>query len=94
MNINKLQPLGDRVLIKRIIQEKTHSGLFMPDEVENYPQTGSVIAIGKGFVNSQGVCIKPSVSIGDVVYHARHAGIGIDEDYLLLRSEEVLGIIE
>lgn len=91
----KFRPLGDRVLIKRIEeQEKTAGGLYIPDAAKEKAQLGSVVAVGSGKVDTQGRTIPMAVKAGDTVYFGKYAGTETGKDHLVLREEEILGIVE
>jgi len=93
----KIKPLGDRVVIKpEPPEEKTESGLYIPDTAKEKPQRGTVIAVGPGRVEN-GTKIEMSVKEGDKVLYGKYAGteITIDgEEYLIMRETDILGIIE
>src|SRR5690625_5432002 len=84
-----IKPLGDRVVVKpEAAEEKTSSGLYIPDTAKEKPQRGTVVAVGPGRVEN-GTKIDMSVSEGDTVLYGKYAGTEItieNEDYL--RSEE------
>lgn len=93
----KFKPLGDRVLIKRIEgQDKTAGGIYIPDAAKEKAQIGEVIAVGPGAkTDKEGNLIKPAVKVGDRVYFGKYAGTEImSPDQLVIREEEILGIIE
>jgi chaperonin GroES len=95
--MKKLQPLQDRVLIKRInIEEKTKGGIFLPDNAREKPLEGQVIAVGPGkIINSKRIA--PDIKVGDKVLFAKYAETEITiqgESLLLLKEDDVLGIIE
>jgi len=94
----KIRPLQDRVVLKRLEEEqKTKGGIFIPDAAKEKPIEGIIVAVGKGKVASDGKLIKPDVKEGDKVLFNKYAGtdIKIDgEDYLILKEEDIVGIIE
>ena len=94
----KFRPLHDRVLVRRIEQdEKTAGGIIIPDTAKDKPQEGEVISVGKGKTNEKGETFPLDVKAGDRVLFGKYAGteIKIDgEDFLIMREEEVLGILE
>jgi chaperonin GroES len=95
--MNTFTPLYDRILIKRKedIKEVTTGGIIIPGCAQEKSQEGTVISIGKGKIDS-GKLISPSVKIGDNVLFIKQAGIEIklnNIDYLILREDEILGII-
>ncbi len=93
----KLTPLHDRVLIRRIDEGETiRGGIILPDSAKEKPQEGEVIAVGKGKSNDEGKVFPLDVKKGDRVLFGKYAGteIKIDgEEFLILREEEVLGIL-
>lgn len=91
----KFRPLGDRVLIKRIEeQEKTQGGLYIPDAAKEKAQLGAVIAVGAGKTDASGKVIPMAVKAGDTVYFGKYAGTETGKDHLVLREEEILGVVE
>ena len=90
-----LQPLGDRVIVKPLSEEdnKTPSGIYIPDTAKEKPQVGEVIAVGPGEPNENGENIKPDVEIGDKVVYSKYGGTEIKVDgteYLILSSRDIL----
>ena len=94
----KVRPLYDRILIKRLeTEQKTKGGIIIPDTAKEKPQEGKVIARGKGKLLDDGSTKALDVKVGDKVLFSKYGGtdINIDgEDYLILREEEILAIIE
>jgi len=95
----KIRPLQDRVLVKRIEEEieKTKGGIIIPDTAKEKPQQGKVIAAGKGKVGENGKLTPLDVKVGDKILFGKYAGsdIKIDgEEHLIMREEDILGIIE
>lgn len=91
----KLKPLGDRVLVKRIEgEEKTASGIIIPDVAKEKAQTGAVLAVGPGRKDADGHVIPLDVKIGDVVYFGKYVGTEAGNDHLIIREDEILGIVE
>ena len=92
-----LTPLHDRVLLRRIEEGETiRGGIILPDSAKEKPQEGEVIAVGKGKSNDEGKVFPLDVKKGDRVLFGKYAGteIKIDgEEFLILREEEVLGIL-
>ncbi len=93
----QLQPLHDRVVIKRIEEtEKTRSGLFIPDTAKEKPQQGEVIAVGDGQILESGKRIPLDLKVGDRVLFGKYAGTDViidDEEYLIMRENEIFGRI-
>jgi chaperonin GroES len=90
----KLQPLGDRLVVKPIqTEEKTKSGIYLPDTAKEKPQEGKVIAVGPGRVADDGKRIPMDVEVGDIVIYAKYGGSEIkieDEDLIILREPDIL----
>lgn len=90
----KLRPLGDRVLVKRMeVEEKTDSGLIIPDAAKEKAQTGTVLAVGPGKKDSNGTIMPTTVQVGDVIYFSKYSGNEAGDDYLIIREDDVLGIV-
>jgi chaperonin GroES len=94
-----IKPLHDRVIIKRLDEsaEKTAGGLFIPDSAKEKPQEGEVIAAGAGKVRDDGSRQALDVKAGDRVLFGKYSGseIKLDgEEFLIMREDEILGIIE
>ena len=94
MMFEKLRPLGDRVLVKRLEdQDKTPAGIFIPDAAKEKTQTGQILAVGKGRKDKDGNAIPMEVSAGDIIYFGKYAGQEAG-DYLIVREDEILGVVE
>ena len=95
---SKLQPLGDRVVVKPAEREETtKSGIVIPDTAKEKPQRGSVIAVGKGRRDDDGDRIPMDVSVGDTVLFAKYAGTEFkfeDEEYLILSEKDILAKVD
>ena len=94
-----IRPLYDRIVVKRIEDdtEKTAGGLFIPDSAKEKPQQGEVVAVGQGKRNDEGKLIPLDVKTGDRILFGKYSGTEIKldgEEYLILREDEILGIIE
>jgi len=94
----KIKPLHDRVLVKRVeAEEKTASGIIIPESAKEKPQEGEVIAVGEGKILNDGTKVELSVKAGNKVLFSKFAGTEIsldDEDYLIMREDDILGIIQ
>jgi chaperonin GroES len=94
----KFKPLRDRVLVKfSTEEEKTAGGLFIPDTAKEKPQRGTIIAVGTGKITDDGKRQTMDVKVGNTVLFDKYSGSKIkidDEDYLIIREEDVLGIVE
>jgi chaperonin GroES len=90
----KLQPLADRVLVKPIEkEEKTKSGIYLPDTAKEKPQEGEVIAVGPGKMDETGKRIPMDLKVGDRVIYAKYGGTEIkvdDEEMMILRESDIL----
>ena len=95
-----VRPLHDRILVKRIEEKETaKGGIIIPDTAKEKPQEGVVVAVGQGKKNDKGERIPLDVKVGDRILWSKYSGTDIpikidDEDYLIVREEEVLGVIE
>ena len=91
-----ITPLGDRVVVKaEPAEEKTASGLFIPDTAKEKPQRGSIVSVGPGKVEN-GTKIDMTVTEGDTVLYGKYSGTEVtidDEDLLIMRESDILGII-
>jgi chaperonin GroES len=90
----KLQPLGDRIVVKAAEQEsQTKSGLFIPDGAKERPQEGSVLAVGPGRMTDEGKRIDMEIAVGDTVVYSKFAGTEFTEDgdeLLILTERDIL----
>ena len=90
----KLQPLGDRLVVKPIPREEvTKSGIVLPDTVKEKPQEGQVLAVGPGRLDENGKRIAMEVKVGDRVLYAKYGGVEIkenDEELIILRESDIL----
>jgi len=91
----KFRPLGDRVLIKRVEDEnKTEGGIIIPDAAKEKAQTGLVVSVGPGRYDAQGKLIPMNVKENEMVYFGKYSGTEVDDEHLIIREDEILGIIE
>ena len=94
----KVQPLGDRVLIEPMeAEDKTESGIVIPDTAKEKQQKGRVIAIGKGRVNEEGKIVPLEVKVDDKVIYGRYSGTEIKiqgTEFLIVKEDDILGIIK
>jgi chaperonin GroES len=94
----KIQPLQDRVIVRRLEEEeKTRGGIIIPDTAKEKPMEGKVVAVGPGKVLDSGNKVKLTVKKGDRILFGKYAGTEIKiegEDYLIMREDDILGIIE
>jgi chaperonin GroES len=94
--MGNIKPLGDRVVVRpEPAEEKTASGLYIPDAAKEKPQRGKVVSVGPGRVEN-GTKIDMTVQPDDVVLYGKYAGTEInigDEDLLIMRETDILGIV-
>lgn len=94
----KLKPLQDRILVQRVEEEsKTKGGIIIPDTAKEKPAEGKVVAVGSGKLGEDGKRISPEVKTGDRILFGKYAGTEVKiegEDYLIMREDDVLGVIE
>ncbi|MFI5319560.1 MAG: co-chaperone GroES [Myxococcota bacterium] len=94
----KIRPLQDRILIKRVDEEqKTAGGIIIPDSAKEKPQEGRVVAVGNGKAGDDGKVRPLDVKKGDRVLFSKYAGseVKLDgEEHMIIREEDVLGVIE
>jgi chaperonin GroES len=93
----KIKPLHDHILVERIEEETKKGSIIIPDSAKEKPQQGKVIAAGEGRRDEKGNRIPMEVKKGDVILFGKYSGNEIkidDTEYLIIREEDVLGIIE
>jgi chaperonin GroES len=94
----KIRPLHDRILVKRQEEKETKKGgIIIPDSAKEKPQEGKVIAVGNGKVTDEGKKISLDVKTGDRILFGKYSGSEVtldNEEYLILREEDVLCILE
>jgi chaperonin GroES len=94
----KIRPLHDHIIIKRVKEEeKTKGGIIIPDTAKEKPQEGKVVAVGKGKILKDGKVAPLDVKKGDTILFGKYSGTEIKiegEDHLIIREEDVLGVIE
>ncbi len=94
----KVRPLYDRVLVKRIEEKEQKKGnIIIPDTAREKPMEGKVIAVGAGKVDKDGKRVPLEVKVGDRIIFGKYSGTEIkidDEEHVILREDEILGIIE
>ncbi|HXZ33554.1 MAG TPA: co-chaperone GroES [Terriglobales bacterium] len=93
----KFTPLHDRILVRRVEEaETTRGGIIIPDTAKDKPQEGEVISVGKGKISEEGKVRPLDVKEGDRILFGKYSGTEIKldgQDYIIMREEEVLGII-
>ena len=94
----KIQPLGDRVLVKPIESKETkRSGLIIPDTAKEKPQEGEVVACGKGKTTEDGEVLPMDVKAGDKILYGKYSGneIKLDEqEHIIMHQDDILGILK
>ncbi|HLV02675.1 MAG TPA: co-chaperone GroES [Acidobacteriota bacterium] len=94
----KIRPLHDRILVKRVeADEEIRGGIVIPDTAKEKPQEGEVVAVGEGKILDNGQVQKLNVKVGDRILFGKYSGTEVtldDEEYLIMREDEVLGILE
>ena len=94
----KLRPLQDRVIVKQHdAEEKTKSGIVLPDTAKEKPTKGKVIAVGPGKLDDKGKPMEIGLRVGDTVYYGKYSGTDIEvnsEKFVILRESDVLGVLE
>lgn len=94
----KIRPLHDRVLVRRLEEnERTAGGIYIPDTAKEKPSRGQIVAIGKGKLLENGDIRPLDVKVGDTVLFGKYAGTEVkvaDQDYLVMREDDIMGIIE
>jgi chaperonin GroES len=94
----KIRPLHDRILVKRIEEQETvRGGIIIPDTAKEKPQEGKVVAVGNGKVGEDGKKIPLDVKAGDKILFGKYSGSEVkieDDEYLILREEDVLAILD
>jgi chaperonin GroES len=93
----KIKPLHDHILVERIEIEFKKGGIIIPDTAKEKPQQGKVVAVGDGRRDEKGNKILMAVKKGDTILFGKYAGTEVkieDKEYLIIREDDVLGIIE
>lgn len=92
-----LQPLGNRVLAKRVKKEETSKGgILLPDSAKQKQETAEVIAVGPGITGKDGKLIPLPVSVGDKILMDKYSGLEVtldDEEYLIVRGDDIIAIV-
>lgn len=93
-----LRPLQDRIVVERVEETKTtKGGIIIPDTAKEKPAEGKVIAVGNGRVGEDGKLIPMELKVGDLILFSKYGGteVKIDgADYLIMRQDDVLGVVE
>lgn len=92
-----LRPLGERVIVRALPQEeRTKSGIYLPDTAKEKPQQGEVVAVGNGKVTDDGKTIAMNVKAGDKVLYGKYSGTEVKlegEEFLIIKESEILAIL-
>ena len=93
--MKKIRPLYDRILVERVEEDKTTpGGIVIPSTAKEKAQIGKVLAIGAGRITAEGKLAPLAVKEGDRVFFAKYAGTEAGENQLIIREEDVLGVVE
>jgi chaperonin GroES len=96
--VMKIRPLQDLILVKRIEEEEeTSGGIIIPDTAKEKPMEGKVVAVGRGKVSEEGKLMPLDLKAGDRILFSKYAGTEVKiegEEHLIMREEDVLGVIE
>jgi chaperonin GroES len=94
----KLKPLQDRVIVKQSdAEEKTKSGILLPDAAKEKPTKGKVIAVGPGKLDDKGKAMELGVRVNDTVFYGKYSGTDVEVDgqkFVILRESDILGVLE
>ena len=94
----KIRPLGDRILVKRIDEsEQVQGGIIIPDTAKEKPTRAEIVAVGPGKKKNDGSVIPMDVTVGETILLSKYAGTEVKldgDDYLILREDDVLGVIQ
>ena len=94
----KLRPLQDRVIVKQQdAEEKTKSGIYLPDAAKEKPTKGKVVSVGPGRLDDNGKPMEIPVRTGDTVYYGKYSGTEVEVDgqkFVILREQDILGVLE
>ena len=94
----KLRPLQDRILVQRVEEEtKTKGGIIIPDTAKEKPAEGKVVSVGEGRVGEDGKKVALEVKAGDRILFGKYSGTEVKiegEEFLIMREDDVLGVIE
>jgi chaperonin GroES len=94
----KVRPLHDRLLVRRIEEKETaKGGIIIPDTAKEKPQEGEVLAVGNGKILENGTKVALDIKVGDKILFGKYSGSEVkieDDEYLILREEDVLAILD
>ena len=94
-----IQPLGNRVLVKRLKATASKGGILLPETAKEKPKQGEVIAVGPGKMNDEGKVEAMHVRVGDTILFTTYAGTEVksedaDEEYLIMSEDDILGVLQ
>ena len=93
----KIKPLADRVVVKpQEAEEKTASGIILPDTAKEKPQMGEVVAVGPGKISDSGNTVAMTVNVGDTVLYGKYSGTEVKvegQEYLIMKEDDILGVL-
>ena len=93
----KIKPLADRVVVKpQEAEEKTASGIILPDTAKEKPQMGEVVAVGPGKISDSGNAVAMTVNVGDTVLYGKYSGTEVKvegQEYLIMKEDDILGVL-
>ncbi|MBC8246058.1 MAG: co-chaperone GroES [Deltaproteobacteria bacterium] len=94
----KIRPLQDRILVQRLAEEeKTKGGIIIPDTAKEKPAEGKVVSVGNGKLNDDGKRIPLEIKKGDTILFGKYSGTEVTiegKEYLIMREDDILGVIE
>jgi len=99
MSVKKIKPLGNRVLVKRSEAKATKGGIILPDNAQEKPKQGEVVAVGPGKRDEEGNLKPMHVSIGDQILFSAYAGTEVkteegSSEYLIMSEDDILGVLD
>ncbi len=94
----KLKPLNDRVIVKQSeAEEKTKTGILLPDSAKEKPTKGKVVSVGPGKLDDHGKRMEIALRVGDTVYYGKYSGTDVEVDgekFVILRESDILGVLD
>lgn len=95
MKIENIKMLQDKVLIERMQKEETRTvgGLYLPEQTKEKALNGTVVSVGPGKISSTGVLQPMNIKVGQIVFFGKYAGTEIDDKYIIVKEDEILGIL-
>ncbi len=91
--MEKIKPLGRRVLVRRCEAQTSKGGIILPDSAKEKPREGEIVAAGPGGIDEGGNLIPLGVKVGDRVLFSSYAGTEVKEDHLILSEDDILGVL-